>query len=214
MINPEDWFDPWNVSIHGIDENDVRNSPTLPEVRDELRRGLRGSVLVSHTSFDRVAFERAMTRYDLEQLQVTWLDSAESPVAHGPTATEALAGVSRTLRRILAFHSSITMRWKTPEQPQRSCFTHVRSPRQTSKDGCSELIAPIFPSSSGSAPTARREGNVEGALCGETIVFTGALGIPRQKAADLAANAGCNVVPNVTKKVSILVVGTQGQEKV
>ncbi len=69
LINPEDWFDPWHVSIHGIDENDVRNSPTLPEVRDELRRGLRGS-------FDRVAFERAMTRYDLEQLQVTWLDSA------------------------------------------------------------------------------------------------------------------------------------------
>ena len=32
--------------------------------------------LVSHTAFDRVAFERAMTRYDLEQLQVTWLDSA------------------------------------------------------------------------------------------------------------------------------------------
>ena len=29
-----------------------------------------------HTSFDRVAFERAMMRYDLEQLQVTWLDSA------------------------------------------------------------------------------------------------------------------------------------------
>ena len=77
LVNPEDWFDPWNVSIHGIDEKDVRKSPTLPEIRDELRRRLRGSVLVSHTSFDRVAFERAMTRYDLEQLQVTWLDSAK-----------------------------------------------------------------------------------------------------------------------------------------
>ena len=76
LVNPEDWFDPWNVSIHGIDEYDVRNSPTLPEVRSELRSRLRGSVLVSHTSFDRVAFERAMTRYNLEQLQVTWLDSA------------------------------------------------------------------------------------------------------------------------------------------
>ena len=38
---------------------------------------MRGSVLISHTSFDRVAFERALTRYDLEQLQVTWLDSAK-----------------------------------------------------------------------------------------------------------------------------------------
>ncbi len=47
LVNPEDWFDPWNVSIHGIDERDVRKSPTLPEVRDELRRRLRGSVLVT-----------------------------------------------------------------------------------------------------------------------------------------------------------------------
>ena len=55
LVNPEDWFDPWNTSIHGISETDVRNSLTLPEVRDELRARLRGSVLVSHTSFDRVA---------------------------------------------------------------------------------------------------------------------------------------------------------------
>ena len=37
LVNPEDWFDPWNVSIHGIDDTDVRNSPTLPEALDELR---------------------------------------------------------------------------------------------------------------------------------------------------------------------------------
>ena len=77
LVNPEDWFDPWNVLIHGIEENDVRHSPTLPEVRGELRDRLRGSVLISHTSFDRVAFERAMVRYDLEKLRVTWLDSAK-----------------------------------------------------------------------------------------------------------------------------------------
>ena len=76
LVNPEDWFDPWNVSIHGIDEDDVKGSPTLPEVRGELGSRLRGSVLVSHTAFDRVACERAMMRYSLEQLQVTWLDSA------------------------------------------------------------------------------------------------------------------------------------------
>ncbi len=34
LIDPEDWFDPWNVDIHGIDEDAVKNSPTLPEVRE------------------------------------------------------------------------------------------------------------------------------------------------------------------------------------
>ena len=40
LVNPEDWFDPWNVSIHGIDTDDVRRGPTLPEVRAELRARL------------------------------------------------------------------------------------------------------------------------------------------------------------------------------
>ena len=66
LVNPEDWFDPWNVSFHGIDEHMVRNSPTLPDLRGELRSRLRNSVLVSHGSFDRIAFERAMSRYQLQ----------------------------------------------------------------------------------------------------------------------------------------------------
>ena len=62
LIDPEDWFDPWNV------EGVVKGSPTLSS-------RLRGSVLVSHSSFDRTAFEQATDYYELEQLQVTWLDS-------------------------------------------------------------------------------------------------------------------------------------------
>ena len=75
LIDPEDQFDPWNVEIHGIDEEVVKGSSTLPEMWDDLSRRLRGSVLVSHSSFDRTAFEKATDYYELEQLQVTWLDS-------------------------------------------------------------------------------------------------------------------------------------------
>ncbi len=77
LIDPEDWFDPWNVEIHGIDEDAVRDSLTLPQVWDGLIRRLHGSVLVSHTSFDRTAVVRAANKYQLEQCQVTWLDSAK-----------------------------------------------------------------------------------------------------------------------------------------
>ena len=73
LVNPKDYFT--HTSIHGISESDVEYSPTLPKVHDELHDRLRGSVLVSHTSFDRTAFEQAMGKHDLEQLQVTWLDS-------------------------------------------------------------------------------------------------------------------------------------------
>ena len=58
-----------------------------------------------------------------------------------------------------------------------------------------------------------REGNTGGPLFGETIVFTGALEMPRREAADLAARAGCKVLDNVTKATTVLVVGDQDLDK-
>ena len=77
LIDPEDGFNPRHISIHGISESDVKNSPTLPEVWDELRCRLGRTILVSHTPFDRRALERARARHHLEQLQVTWRDSVQ-----------------------------------------------------------------------------------------------------------------------------------------
>ena len=217
LVNPEDWFDPWNVSIHGIDENDVRNSPTLPDVRDRLRSRLRGSVLVSHTSFDRVAFERAMTRYDLEQLQVTWLDSAKIarrawPDRYGRSGY-GLKNIATDLGVSFRHHDALEDARAAAEIVLHACAT-----TETDIEGWLRRVDhPIFRSSTSSSsrysPPVRREGNVEGALYGETIVFTGALGIPRREAADLAAKAGCAVVDSVTKKVTMLVIGTQDKKK-
>lgn len=66
-------------------------------------------------------------------------------------------------------------------------------------------------SSSATNPTAllRREGDGDGPLIGEHIVFTGSLQIPRRNAADLAHEAGAAVEPNVTKLTTLLVVGDQ-----
>ena len=69
---------------------------------------------------------------------------------------------------------------------------------------------PIFDSS---AYSAKREGNVNGPLFGETVLFTGALGIPRRRAADVAAESGCQVVNGVSTKVTMLVVGIQDETK-
>lgn len=41
------------------------------------------------------------------------------------------------------------------------------------------------------------------------LVFTGALHVPREQAADIAANLGCHVVANVSKATTLLVVGDQ-----
>ena len=63
--------------------------------------------------------------------------------------------------------------------------------------------------SSGPARPERRDGNPYGHLHGQRVVFTGALRIDRQEAADLAAEAGCKVVTSVSEQTTLLVVGVQ-----
>ena len=76
LINPEDYFHFINVDIHGITENDVMDSPTLPEVFNTLSDLLSNTICVSHTHFDRISISRAFSKYNIQQLDTTWLDSA------------------------------------------------------------------------------------------------------------------------------------------
>ena len=59
----------------------------------------------------------------------------------------------------------------------------------------------------------KREGNPEGPLFGDVVVFTGALSISRKEAADLAAQAGCEVATTVKRGTTLLVVGDQDIKK-
>lgn len=76
LVNPEAPFNDFNVRLHGIDHSAVRDSEALPRLETRLRRLLDGTVLVSHTSFDRRAMDGAMERYGLRPIRATWLDSA------------------------------------------------------------------------------------------------------------------------------------------
>lgn len=58
-INPEDYFDAINMSIHGIDESTVKGSPKLSDVAHQIYKYLDDQVCVCHTHFDRVAIRKA-----------------------------------------------------------------------------------------------------------------------------------------------------------
>lgn len=76
LVDPEQTFHPINTEIHGIDGDAVKDSAAMPGIYDELCERLQGTVLVSHSPFDRNALYQALARYRLQQLKVTWLDSA------------------------------------------------------------------------------------------------------------------------------------------
>ncbi len=76
LVDPEDYFDGMNISIHGIDESTVKGAPKFPALVDSLRSFLDGQVVVCHTHFDRVALHQASAKYGLPEPGCTWLDSA------------------------------------------------------------------------------------------------------------------------------------------
>ena len=75
-IDPEDYFDAINISIHGIDESTVKNSPKLSDVANQIYKYLDDQVCVCHTHFDRVSIRQAFDKYEIRYPNCTWLDSA------------------------------------------------------------------------------------------------------------------------------------------
>ena len=214
LVNPEDRFSSRNIKIHKIDESAVRNSPLFPDVHDELCTRLSGTILISHTAFDRIAFERVMQKYGLDQLQVTWLDSAiiarRAWPEHYYQRGYGLKNLTKDFGISFNHHDALEDARAAAEIVLHACHA-------TGIDisgWLSQIKSPIYSSPSGSRIPITREGNLEGPLFGETILFSGKLSIPRNQAADIAAKAGCNVVSDTRKKITILVLGTQNLSKV
>ncbi len=207
LVDPEDYFDLVNIDIHGITEKDVIGCPRFPEVAGILNGFLNSTICVSHTHFDRVSINSALTKYGLSDVNTTWLDSAR--VARRAWKEFAwsgygLANVCNRIGYTFKHHDAL-------EDAKASAQVLLAAVQDTGLDIYSWLKRvrqPIDQNLSGFRAIGR-DGNPEGELYGEVVVFTGSLQIPRRNAADLAAKTGCSVSEGVTKKTTILVVGDQ-----
>lgn len=208
LVDPEDYFDAINVSIHGINESTVRGAPRLPEVAKEVCGFLDDRVSVSHTHFDRVAMKRAFDRYGLRQPRCEWLDSA---IVVRRTWKE-FASRGYGLRNICDFLGFSFAHHDALEDAKAAAYVLNAAIKKTGLDVAAWLRRvkqPIDPRESNSRAALQRAGSPEGRLFGEVLVFTGALKMPRREAADLAAALGCQVCSGVNKKTTVLVVGDQ-----
>jgi DNA polymerase III subunit epsilon len=218
LVDPEDYFDDVNVSIHGIEPCMVTGQPKLPDIAEKLRTFLENTVSVCHTHFDRIAVTRAFAKYELQPISTSWLDSARVVRRTWKDLSWKGYGLANVCSRIgyeFRHHDAL-------EDAKAAGYVLLAAMRESQQDLDAwkrRVKQPIDPERSSSGAAVHRNGNPEGDLFGEIIVFTGALEMPRREAADLAASIGCEVAPNVTKKTTILVVGDQdvsrlaGQEK-
>jgi DNA polymerase III subunit epsilon len=207
-VDPQSYFDDVNISIHGIDESMVEGAPAFPEVYDMLNSHLQGKIVVCHTHFDRVALQQACRRYGTVEPTVTWLDSAR--VARRAWEVCAWKGYGlKKVCKMLGYHFN---HHDALEDAKAAAHIIVAAVAHTGMDLDGWLTRVGKPIDL-LAATTKREGNPEGALYGEVLVITGALGMPRREAADLAVQMGCTVASSVTMKTSLLVVGDQDVSK-
>ena len=206
LVNPEDYFDPFNVSIHGITEDMVVGSPVLPNVVEEIRSRLQGRITLCHTPFDRIAFSQAGAKYDLEGFECIWLDSARVARRTWPQFARRGYGLHNVCAAIgyeFRHHDAL-------EDAKAAAQILLAAVKETGLDVEGWLRRVGQPISK--SPIAQ-PGNPEGPLQGEVLVFTGALQMTRSDAAQMAVAVGCTVEEGVNKRTTILVVGDQDSMK-
>lgn len=207
LVDPQEYFDPINVGMHGITEFEVRGQPGFRDLHPWLSDRTGGKIVACHTHFDRVALQQACDRCQAESLPCTWLDTAR--VAR--RAWSEFAGGGYGLANV-ARHLGISFRHHDALEDARTAgLILLRAMEETGLDPtqwvarCRSGISPT--------PNIRRDGDGDGPLIGDSIVFTGALQVTRSQAADMAHVAGAAVEPGVTKRTTLLVVGDQDLDK-
>ena len=206
-IDPQDRFEGINVAIHGIDESVVAGAPTFAEVAGSLDRVLNDRIVVTHTAFDKIAIYRAGAKCKSSPPSCRWLDSAcvvrrtwQEFSARG----YGLQNVCDMIGYKFRPHDAL----EDAKAAGNIMLAAIARSGLDLNGWLTRVRQPIDPDQ-----RIARDGNPDGELYGEVMVFTGALTIPRREAADLAVSVGCEVDTSVTKRTTILVVGDQDVEK-
>lgn len=209
LIDPKDYFDPFNSSIHGIEERHIGDAPTFPAISSELLEMLVEQPVVAHTHFDRTAIVQTCRKYGVSLPNLRWLDSARVARRAWPQFAKKGYGLKNVCDHIgysFQHHDAL----EDAKAAGQVVVAAIQASGLSLEDWLQLVMQPI---STGGSSSIAREGNPDGELFGEVLVFTGALEIPRHEAAEMAAKVGCTVSKGLTMKTTLLVVGDQDISK-
>jgi DNA polymerase-3 subunit epsilon len=205
LVDPQDYFDLMNVYVHGIEEDDVIGAPTYAQISSQVNELLDGAICATHTHFDRSAVHQACSRHNTVLPTCKWLDTAR--VARRTWESVAQRGYGLgNLAEMLGIEFKHHDALEDATAAGRILCLAVEQSGLDLAAWQERIKQPIY---GDYREAIKHEGNPEGPLFGEVVVFTGALSMPRREAAQVAADLGCAVVTGVSKKITMLVVGDQ-----
>ena len=203
LVNPRSRFDPFNIRLHGIGPDHVAEAPGFADALEGLLPLLTQHHLVQHSNFDRQAVTAACRSCGIDMPELRWSDSVTIARRAWPelkgNGGHGLANLKRTLN--LRFHHH------DAGEDARAAALVVQHAERHLGLSFEDLIKPVGKKTH--APAITLAGNPSGPLAGSTVVFTGALGLSRTEAAQLASLAGMSVKAGVTRQTTHLVVGDQ-----
>ncbi len=212
FVDPEVDFDPINISLHNIRPKDVVGAPKFPQMLEMLRPRVRSLPIVSHSPFDRTAFLRCYEDHSTPPLDSFWLDSVRIARCFLPGIAGGyrLKNLCQVLDINLNHHDALSDAKACVEVVLRSALAgNVESFHEIVK----RVSSPRSTRPSGDADVVHFESDVDiNSLEGETVLFTGTLSKLRSELAQIATALGATVASSATKKVTLLVVGTQHKQ--
>ena len=219
---PLNGFEHMNIRIHGIRPEDVQGMPPWSERMAEVLDVVKERPIIAHNaSFDISAIRHACDEDGFEWPTVTYGCTLQMARRQLRLISYRLPAVCKELGIEFADHHDAGSDASAAAEVAISLakLTGATSLADL-MDQCGLSFGYLSDSSWRSCassgewadskprpPEANPDADPLHPLFGQTIVFTGALGISRQEAFDLAASRGATVKNGVSKKVTMLVVG-------
>jgi DNA polymerase III subunit epsilon len=201
LIDPECYFDYFNVQIHGITEEMVKGSPTINQVWPEVMAIIGDSVVAHYGPFDRAAINQAIQ----PPPDLAWLDAMRVVRRHWRDLSQRGFGLKPVCERLgfdFQHHDAV-------EDAKATAFIFNRVIEE-SGNGIEWWTTRAYQRAT---PKQHQpinfEGDPKGVLAGETVLFTGTLSLSKRELGEIAARHGCNVASGFSKKITMLVVGEQ-----
>ena len=215
-------FDPFNVSIHGITAEDVKDSPTFGQLWSEVAPSLAGQAVIAHNaSFDISVLRHSLDEYGIPYPELDYYCTCNFCRAIWPGQIAYRLDVMADLLGIRFQHHDA-------EEDAAACaMIALECCRQTGASGLAMLAdqhmitkGRLYPG--GYAPCSRRrtngsrrdyapepfptgEGNA-----GPLVAITGTLqSMTRREAAQKVVDHGWRFKGNVTRDTDFLIVGEQ-----
>lgn len=229
LVRPDPlYFDSFNVEIHGITKEQVRDEPEFDKVWEDLQPLLDGSKLVAHfASFDVSVLRYVLDNYDIDypnlEYACTWVLSKK--VWPGMLRYD-LATVSGSLGVELQHHHAAS-------DAEASALIAIKACEAVEADSLDDLcektstrMGKLFPggyrpsgvvargwNASDITPTTQ-EFSPEHPCYEKSFVFTGTLmSMPRKEAAQAVVDRGGLFTKGITKETNYLVMGVQDISK-